>query len=145
MSIICPFNVVMLCISIYPSEAVGQAGFEKSFAIKAFRRHDGNYAYMKIYRKKVAFVNGRIVSAEKMSGGRADGMSVKDIAEDQDVDVEEVKKNLDIGSKVEKEHVKNKSLTREIAKDHLVEDIDYYKMLDEMESKAKKSKKDKKG
>lgn len=100
---------------------------------------------MKIYRKKVAFVNGRIVSAEKMSGGRADGMSVKDIAEDQDVDVEEVKKNLDIGSKVEKEHVKNKSLTREIAKDHLVEDIDYYKMLDEMESKAKKSKKDKKG
>lgn len=48
-------------------------------------------------------------------------------------------KQLAKGIKVEMEHTNDKSLAREIAKDHLVEDPKYYDHLLEMEKKVKKA------
>jgi hypothetical protein len=40
------------------------------------------------------------------------------------------------GAKVESEHTTNKTLAKEIARDHLTEDIEYYTKLKKMEKKA---------
>ena len=48
------------------------------------------------------------------------------------------KKWLTIGMKVESEHTNNKSLQKQIAKAHLVEAKNYYKLLEQMEKKFKK-------
>lgn len=64
--------------------------------------------------KKVA-----IKKADKLPGGKGDDRP------DSDFDPEQ----LAIGTKVESEHTDDKSLAKEIAKDHLTEDKDYYKKL----------------
>ena len=50
------------------------------------------------------------------------------------------KKELKKGTKVEREHTKDKKLAREIAGDHLAEHKDYYKELAKMEKKLEKKK-----
>lgn len=64
--------------------------------------------------------------SEKIVGGLADGL--KDSAFN--------KKNLKKGMKVEKEHTKNKAVAKEIAKDHLKEDPQYYRKLQKMEKEG---------
>lgn len=46
------------------------------------------------------------------------------------------KKLVAEGAKVESEHTSNKTMAKEIARDHLTEDISYYKKLKKMEKKA---------
>lgn len=46
------------------------------------------------------------------------------------------KKKVDEGAKVESEHTSNKTVQREIARDHLSEDMSYYSKLKKMEKKA---------
>lgn len=60
---------------------------------------------------------------EKLKGGKGDGRP------DSDFDP----KWLAVGIKVEMEHTNDKALAKEIAKDHLTEDILYYKKLRKME------------
>lgn len=48
------------------------------------------------------------------------------------------KKELDRGTKVEREHTNNPGVAREIATDHLKEDPQYYKKLEKMEKPARK-------
>lgn len=55
-----------------------------------------------------------------LSGGKADKMKDKEFP----------KKELAKGQKHELEHVKNKRIAKEIAKDHLTERKDYYTALD---------------
>ena len=55
-----------------------------------------------------------------LSGGKADRMK----------DNEFPKKELKKGTRHELEHVKNKRIAKEIAKDHLAERKDYYTALD---------------
>jgi 8-oxo-dGTP pyrophosphatase MutT (NUDIX family) len=64
-------------------------------------------------------------AAEVVSGGKADGMS-----DDRFSD-----KQLRMGVTIEKEHTTNPRLAKEIAKDHLTEDKNYYTHLKEMEDK----------
>jgi len=64
--------------------------------------------------------------AEKIPGGLADGKSEKDFNKTQ----------LSRGMKVELEHTTNKTIAKEIAMDHLIEDKDYYMKLKSMEKKA---------
>lgn len=75
---------------------------------------------------------------DKILGGKADGMTLEDIAEKHKVSLESIKSQLKKGIKIEREHTKKDSLAREIAKDHLVEFPDYYDRLEIMEKKAEK-------
>lgn len=45
-------------------------------------------------------------------------------------------KKVEQGAKVESEHTSNKTLAREIARDHLTEDMNYYEKLKKMEKSA---------
>ena len=64
-------------------------------------------------------------AAEVVDGGKADGMS-----DDRFTD-----KQLRMGVTIEREHTKDPRLAKEIAKDHLVEDKNYYTHLKTMEDK----------
>lgn len=66
-------------------------------------------------------------AADQIPGGLADGKPDSDFN----------KKQLDMGSKVEMEHVDDKAKAREISRDHLEEIPDYYTRLDELETEAK--------
>jgi hypothetical protein len=72
-------------------------------------------------------------------GGKADKLSVEDIAKKHSVSVEIINKQIEKGVKVEEEHVgKDSAKAREIAMDHLVEFPDYYDRLLKMEKDGKK-------
>ena len=77
--------------------------------------------------KDTSWGQGRIAKiaceGDQISGGLSDAKP------DDQFDLEEVEK----GVKVEMEHTNDKDKAREIAKDHLVENKDYYKKLDIME------------
>lgn len=75
---------------------------------------------------------------DKIKGGKADKMSIKDIAKKHEVSVESVKKQIEMGKKIEMEHVDDEVLAKEIAMDHLEEIPDYYTRLKKMEKEAKK-------
>lgn len=78
------------------------------------------------------------MAKDKIKGGLADGMTAKDIAEKHDVPVKDITKELNMGIKIEMEHVDDDKLAKEIALDHLFEIPDYYTRLDDMEKEAKK-------
>jgi len=73
-----------------------------------------------------------------LKGGKADKLSVEDIAKKHNVSVDEIKTQIKMGQKVEVEHVKDVKLAKEIAMDHLEEIPDYYTRLNKMEKEAKK-------
>jgi hypothetical protein len=75
---------------------------------------------------------------DKLKGGLADKMSKKDIADKFDITLQKIDKELNMGIKVEMEHVNSKARSREIAMDHLVEIPDYYTRLKKMEKEGKK-------
>jgi len=66
---------------------------------------------------------------EQIPGGLAKGKTVQDIARKHQVEVNDIKSQLDKGVKVEMEHTKNKKVALEIAMDHLMEDPKYYDKL----------------
>jgi len=65
-------------------------------------------------------------SGDKITGGKADKYTIKDIADKHGVSIEEIDKELKIGIKIELEHTNDVKLAREIAMDHLYEFPDYY-------------------
>jgi len=71
-----------------------------------------------------------------MSGGKAKGMTIEDIANKHNVDPEFLEKQLKVGTKIELEHTNDKKLAASVAKDHLVEIPDYYVRLKKMEKEA---------
>ena len=75
---------------------------------------------------------------DKIKGGLSDKMTKKDIADKFKVSIQKVTKELDMGTKIEMEHVNSKNLAKEIAMDHLVEIPDYYTRLKKMEKEASK-------
>ena len=73
----------------------------------------------------------KVKMAEKLKGGKADCIP----------DFRFNPKQLSKGIKEELgEHTKHKGIAKEIAKDHLIDNSNYYKDLAEMEKKAKKRK-----
>ncbi len=73
-------------------------------------------------------------------GGKADDMTVEDIAKKHKVSVENIERQIEKGISVESEHVDgNEEMAKEIAMDHLVELPDYYDRLDKMEEEGKKA------
>jgi hypothetical protein len=74
-----------------------------------------------------------------IKGGKADKMSIEDIANKFNISVEKVKAQIKKGVKVEKEHTNDKDKATEIAMDHLTEFPDYYDRLEKMETTGKKA------
>jgi hypothetical protein len=74
----------------------------------------------------------------KLKGGKADKMTPKKIADKFDVDVKDVKKQIEYGTCVECEHTDDKKKAKEIAEDHVSEIPDYYNRLYKMEKEAEK-------
>lgn len=70
---------------------------------------------------------------EKLKGGKADNLTLNDIAKKHKVPVEVLKKQLKKGINIEKEHTKSEKMANEIAIDHLYEDPKYYDKLDKIE------------
>lgn len=77
----------------------------------------------------------------KIVGGKADDLTLADIAKKHKVSLESLEAQIKKGIKVEREHTNSDSLAREIAKDHLFEMPDYYDHLEKMEKQAEKKKK----
>lgn len=73
-----------------------------------------------------------------IKGGKADKMSVEDIAKKFNVSVKKIEAQLKKGVKIEMEHTKDKEKATEIAMDHLSEFPDYYDRIEKMEKEAKK-------
>ena len=61
-----------------------------------------------------------------LQGGKADNMSLADIAKKHNMTIDAIEKELEIGIKVEREHTSSKGKEKEIVMDHLVEDPKYY-------------------
>lgn len=70
---------------------------------------------------------------DKLTGGLADGKTIKDIAKLHKVPLTTAKKNLARGIEIELEHTTDRELAEEIALDHLYEDILYYDKLKSIE------------
>lgn len=76
---------------------------------------------------------------EKLKGGAADNKTLNQLAKKHDVKKTTLEKQLKKGMKVEKEHDKRRSFSKEIAMDHLSEDPKYYDKLEKIEKKGKKT------
>jgi hypothetical protein len=63
---------------------------------------------------------------EDLIGGEGDDMSIKDIADYHKEDVKKIKREIEVGTKIEMEHTKSKNVAKEIAIDHISEISDYY-------------------
>jgi hypothetical protein len=81
---------------------------------------DGTNTTFDPYSNDIRYDNG---------GSLSKGISVEDIAKMHNVSVSKIKKELAKGKKVESEHTSNKKMQEKIAKDHLVENPNYYTIL----------------
>ncbi len=70
---------------------------------------------------------------KKIHGGKADNLSLADIATKFKLSINKLKKELDNGIEVEMEHTTSKDIAKDIAMDHLSEIPDYYTRLNKME------------
>lgn len=71
-----------------------------------------------------------------MTGGRAENISIQDIADMHGITEKDVMSQLIIGVDIEMEHTSDNGIAYDIALDHLVEIPDYYDRLVKMESEA---------
>jgi 16S rRNA G966 N2-methylase RsmD len=74
---------------------------------------------------------------KNLIGGKADKLTIEDIATKHNVSVEYANEQLNKGIKIESEHTDDVEKQTEIALDHLSEFIEYYNELEKMEEKLK--------
>lgn len=103
--------------------------------LKSFKDHQGSAELdaLKDYKKELD-----LDEALGLKEGISGNMTIEEIAEKHKVPVEDIRKQLEIGVKVEKEHTDDKSKAERIALDHLFEIPNYYDKLDKMEKSALK-------
>ena len=75
---------------------------------------------------------------ETLEGGKADNMSVEDIAKKHNVEPDVIKTELEKAILVELEQTNDRDVAREIAMDHLSEQADYYEKLAVVEDTKEK-------
>ena len=63
---------------------------------------------------------------EEFKGGKADNMTIKDLADKHNVDIKDIENEIKVGSKIEMEHTDSEKQAKEIAMDHIEEFADYY-------------------
>lgn len=76
---------------------------------------------------------GLKMEEDNIPGGLSDGKTVEDLAKKYNVNLEFAENKLEEGSQIEKEHTSDESIAREIALDHLFEDLFYYDKLKKIE------------
>ena len=81
---------------------------------------------------------GGSVNEDKIEGGLADNMSIEDLANHQNTDIETLIKQMEKGVSIEMEHTTDLSVATEIAMDHIYEDLYYYDKLEDMENQPSK-------
>lgn len=69
----------------------------------------------------------------EIKGGKADNMSIEDIAKKHKVSIEKIKAQIIMGIKIEMEHTNDPKKAIEISMDHLTESPEYYTKLKKME------------
>jgi len=62
----------------------------------------------------------------QIKGGKADKLTMEDLAKKHGVSVDVIKKEVEAGIEIEMEHTKDKDKATEIAMDHVEEFVDYY-------------------
>ena len=82
--------------------------------------------------------NSDISEKNILKGGKADDLTINDLAKKFNVSVSYIKNQINKGINVELEHTNSKEKANEIAMDHLSEFPDYYERLEKMEQKASK-------
>jgi len=73
------------------------------------------------------------MSKDKLKGGKADNLSMKDIAKHHDMDTKNLKGELKKGTEDELEHTDDEATSKEIAKDHLMGNPKYYSDMEKVE------------
>lgn len=76
--------------------------------------------------KSWANVKKKKINEDKIPGGKADSMSLEDIANKHGVPIEQIKAEFKLGLKDEMEHTSDKEIATEIAKDHLYTNPKFY-------------------
>jgi hypothetical protein len=74
------------------------------------------------------------VKEDKIPGGKAEGMTLSDIAKHHKVSQQTLKNEFIKGYAVEREHTTDVNVAKEIALDHLYEDPNYYSKLSKIET-----------
>lgn len=84
--------------------------------------------YKSAFKQAVSKARPKIkVEGDELKGGKADKMSIADLARKHKVSVKDIKKEIEIGKKIESEHVgSDMKKAEEIARDHISEFPDYY-------------------
>lgn len=72
---------------------------------------------------------------DNIPGGLAKNKTLKDFVDKYKVSLHVVEKELEKGIQVEMEHTTSRSIAKEIAMDHLWEDLKYYTKLKTVEKK----------
>ncbi len=85
-----------------------------------------------------ANANESINEINKLKGGKADNLTIQDIANKFGVPVSKVQNQMKKGLGVEMEHTNDREKATEIVMDHLTEFPDYYDRLIKMEKQAEK-------
>lgn len=86
-----------------------------------------------------ANANESITETNKLKGGKADKLSVSDIANKFNVPISDIESQIKKGIGVEMEHTNDREKAIEIVMDHLSEFPDYYDRLIKMEKQAEKN------
>lgn len=73
------------------------------------------------------------INEDVMPGGLADKETVESLAKKHGVSVDQIKSQVEKGTKVEMEHTDDPDVARETAMDHVFEDPKYYDKLAKME------------
>lgn len=82
------------------------------------------------YKKRLQELASIEESKENLKGGLADNKTISDIAKHHNVSVESIEKQFKLGLKVEREHSFEFKIQKEIVKDHLMENPEYYTILE---------------
>jgi hypothetical protein len=85
--------------------------------------------------KLITLTLSKNLKEDIIPGGLSNGKTLNDIAKKYEVNLDDVKKEIKKGIKVEKEHTSDLRIAAEIAKDHLWEDLHYYEKLATIENK----------
>lgn len=80
---------------------------------------------------------GYYINEDSVKGGLADKLDIDSIAEKHNVSVDQINKQVEMGTKIEREHTDSDKIAREIALDHLTEDPEYYTKLKKMETESR--------
>lgn len=73
------------------------------------------------------------LNEDKIPGGLAANKSISDIAKHHNANLDDIKSQIEKGIKIEMEHTTDAQIAREIAKDHIWEDPEYYTKLADIE------------